>query len=543
MNIFVFRLQEQSIMKPSVDALLVTVVLSTYLVDNTYANKILLVPTNMNSHVLYFSRLGVDLAKLGNDMVTVIAPSNARVPDFATGDIENFTNLKYPVDTAKPFANSPEASEKLIAMSMTTSTVQLMKMIGEFNLDMVRHGEKYCMQLLDNIQMMRRIREAGYDFAIMDINSGLSCYYTIPYSLGIPYATMSMVYCSPYLFRVPRLSPFPNIVSFTDRPSFLERLVAFIVELIDPGLLTDNKYFVEKYVPDRPHLDTVELFRRQSLWFFLEDLSVDHALPYMPNTVAVGDIMAGVEQRPLSDEIREFVSRAKHGVIVVGFGSYCDFFPPAITRQLCEAFTEVTTRFRLSVIWKLKDKGVCSNDNILILPWIPQNDLLADSRVKLFISHGGLNSLIESIYHSKPLIIFPLGLDQPGNAAAAESKGFAIQMNIADFSPESLVSNIHKLLTDLTYKRNASLASAIMRDRRDTPAQRVSAMIDHVIKYGDRHLRTGAFELSTFQFMMFDIFAALVAAAALVLLVVTLCCCCVYHHCFRRGTSSHEKLK
>ena len=203
-----FRLQEQSIMQPSVDALLVTVVLSTYFVDNTHANNILLVPTNVDSHVLYFSRLGVDLAKLGNDVVTVIAPSNARVPDFATGDVENFTYLKYPLDTAKSFASSPEASEKLIAMSMTTSPLQLMKMIGEINLDLLRHGEKYCMQLLDNVQLMNQIRKAGYDFAIMDIIGGISCYYTIPYSLEIPYATMSIDFCSPHLFRVPRLSRF-----------------------------------------------------------------------------------------------------------------------------------------------------------------------------------------------------------------------------------------------------------------------------------------------------------------------------------------------
>jgi len=52
-------------------------------------------------------------------------------------------------------------------------------------------------------------------------------------------------------------------------------------------------------------------------------------------------------------------------------------------------------------------------------------------------------------------------------------------------------------------------------------------MIDHVIKYGDRHLRTGAYELSIAQFFMFDIFAILLAAGVSVLLVVMLLCYCV----------------
>ena len=261
----------------------------------------------------------------------------------------------------------------------------------------------------------------------------------------------------------------------------------------------------------------------------------------MPNTVAVGDIMAGTKKRPLSGEIKEFVSKSKRGVAIAVFGSYCDFFPPAIIQQLCDAFTEATMQFGLSVIWKMNTKEFCRNDNILISRWLPQNDLLADSRVKLFVSHGGFNSIIESVYHAKPLIVLPIALDQPSNAAAAESKGYAIRMNFVDFSSEKLVSNIGKLLTDPTYKRNAQLASAILRDRRDTPAERVSAMIDHVLKYGDRHLRTRAFELSTLQFLMFDIFAVFVAAGAVGLLCLILCCCCIYRRCCGRCCRSDYK--
>jgi len=524
------------------DMLLVIIAISTYYATSVNATKILLIPGNINSHVMYFSRLGVDLAKLGN-VATVIAPSNARVPDFATDNVENFTYLKYPVEKATPFANSPEMSEMMIRVAMTTSLVQRIRVMLEFTADGVRESEQDCTRLLDNVQTMQQIREARYDFAIMDMLGAVGCYSTIPYSLGMSHGMLSLSLATLHLFRLPRLASFPNPLSLSDPPTFFERLTALFINGMSPTDLSDNRYFMEKYASNRPYIDMLEFLRRQSLWFYLEDLSVNYPLPQMPNTVAVGDIIVGAKVRPLSSEIKAFVSRSKHGVIIVSFGSFCDFFPPAITQRLCEAFTKLTTRFGLSVIWKLKAEGICRNDNILILPWIPQNDLLADSRVKLFISHGGFNSVIESVYHSKPLLIFPIALDQPANAAAAVSKGFAIQMNIADFSSESLVSNIHKLITDPTYERNASLASAILRDRRDTAAQRVSVMIDHVIKYGDRHLRTGAFELSTLQFMMFDIFAALFAAAAVVFLTVTLCCCCVYRYCFRRGTSSQEKLK
>jgi len=262
----------------------------------------------------------------------------------------------------------------------------------------------------------------------------------------------------------------------------------------------------------------------------------------MPNTLAVGDIMAGRPGKALPRDLEDFLSASKDGVILVSFGSYFDVDMPEIVGKLCDAFTD--RRNRWHVIWKMKNTKVCSNDDgrIKLMSWIPQNDLLADPRVHMFISHGGLNSVIESVYHAKPLIIFPIHGDQPSNAAAAEAKGLAIRMDFGDFSSETLLSNIDKLLHDPSYKRNARLSSAILRDRPHTAAQRVSAMIDHVIKYGDEHLRTGAFKLTTAQFFMFDIFVFLLTACIAVILTVILMCYCGYRTC-RRCCCSRKKLK
>jgi len=506
------------------------------------AANILLVPMNCNSHVMFFSRLALDLAKLGH-VTTLLAPSSARVPDFVVvGNAGNFSYIEYPVDGQTPFVNSPEASAQLITMATTTSTLRYLLTLRTYRLTAVRHIEHDCTRLLDNGELMRHVREAAFDFAIMDPVYAVTCYYTIPLSLGIPYASLSIAFFSA-VFRVPRLASFPNFLTTSgDPPAFLERLKTFLVERVDPVVSSDERYFWEKYVPGHPCLGAAEIMRRQSLWFFLEDLSTNYALPQMPNTVAVGDIMAGAKERPLTGEVEQFVSRSRRGVIIAVFGSFCDFFPPTITEQLCDAFRAAKQRLGLSVIWKLNAEGFCRDDNILVSKWIPQNDLLADSRVRLFISHAGYNSIVESVFHAKPMIVFPIGLDQPANAAAAESKGYAIRMNFADFSAESLLSNVEKLLTEPSFERSAHLASAILRDRRDTPAERVSAMIDHVIKYGDRHLRSGALELSTLQFLMFDIFAALVAAAAAGLSCAVLCCHCIYRRC-RRSDYKKSKLQ
>ena len=46
--------------------------------------------------------------------------------------------------------------------------------------------------------------------------------------------------------------------------------------------------------------------------------------------------------------------------------------------------------------------------NILLRKFVPQVELLNDQRIIAFISHGGGNSILESIYYGTVLIGFPL---------------------------------------------------------------------------------------------------------------------------------------
>ena len=100
-----------------------------------------------------------------------------------------------------------------------------------------------------------------------------------------------------------------------------------------------------------------------------------------------------------------------------------------------------------------------------------------------------------------------------------------------------------KLLNDPSYTRNVQRLSVILRDRPDTAPQRVSTMIDHVIKHGDQHLRTGAYNLSIAEFFMFDIFAVLLAAALVVLVIMILAICCVCRVFCGRCCNKRKKSK
>jgi len=488
--------------------------------------KILLICANVNSHILFFSRFADDLARLGH-VTELVAPANARPPDFVVANQlhANFTYTQYPVDGDVPFANSPVISDAFVQIALSRSVVEKFQILSKYADRFNSEWEADCVRLLDNEQVMSHIRGERFQFAIVD-PMAINCFYVLPYSLGIPYATLS-VPTNTCIYRVPRLPSFvsPTLAN-SDRMSFMERFTTFALDMATLALLVNSStYYVEKYAAHRPPLSMIELVQHSSAWFIMEDIAVSYAVPHMPNTVSVGDIMAGRPGSPLPDHLESFVADSTDGVIVASFGSYFDFVPRDVTNKLCEAFRRLGESGR-RVVWKFTNSAVCSfaNERVKIMSWIPQNDLLADRRVRLFITHGGLNSLVEAVYHAKPIIVFPIAVDQPFNAVAAESKGFAIRMDLGDFSADTLIDNVEKMLSDRKYQLSALRSSSILRDRRDTPAERMSYLIEHVIKYGDGHLRTGAFELNIVQFFMIDIFAFLFLVCTLVALVVYCAC-------------------
>jgi glucuronosyltransferase len=52
--------------------------------------------------------------------------------------------------------------------------------------------------------------------------------------------------------------------------------------------------------------------------------------------------------------------------------------------------------------------------------WLPQQDILAHPNVKLFVTHGGLFSLLEGLYHGTRLVGLPLATDQFANMGRAK---------------------------------------------------------------------------------------------------------------------------
>ena len=77
---------------------------------------------------------------------------------------------------------------------------------------------------------------------------------------------------------------------------------------------------------------------------------------------------------------------------------------------------------------------------------VPQTRVLP--MVDLAIIHGGNNSLCETFYFGKPMIVIPLFGDQYDNAQRVQEKGFGIRMNPFTCTKEELENAIETLLND-----------------------------------------------------------------------------------------------
>lgn len=74
--------------------------------------------------------------------------------------------------------------------------------------------------------------------------------------------------------------------------------------------------------------------------------------------------------------------------------------------------------------------------------------VLAHPNVKVFISHGGLLSTIETIYHGVPILGIPIFGDQKMNLAVAAEKGYALSLPYGEVNEESLTKALQEILNN-----------------------------------------------------------------------------------------------
>jgi len=85
-------------------------------------------------------------------------------------------------------------------------------------------------------------------------------------------------------------------------------------------------------------------------------------------------------------------------------------------------------------------------ENALVVPFAPQVELLPEC--DLVMTHGGLGTVKESLYFGKPMLVFPLDYDQPGNGARVAHHGLGEVGGFRTVTATELVAMVERVLGD-----------------------------------------------------------------------------------------------
>jgi MGT family glycosyltransferase len=111
--------------------------------------------------------------------------------------------------------------------------------------------------------------------------------------------------------------------------------------------------------------------------------------------------------------------------------------------------------------------------NVHVARYIPQSLLFPYCDV--VVAHGGWNTTLAALSHGLPLVLIPLGADQPHNAARCAALHVGRVIRPADLTPQALRDAVHDVLNMPTYRRNARRLRAEM-DSLPEPAYAVALL-------------------------------------------------------------------
>lgn len=92
-------------------------------------------------------------------------------------------------------------------------------------------------------------------------------------------------------------------------------------------------------------------------------------------------------------------------------------------------------------------------ENVIAAAYAPQLELLA--KASLTLTHGGLNTVLDSLSCGVPMVLVPLTYEQPAIAVRVARIGAGEILPLSRLSPNSLRTEIRKIGTGDSYKANA----------------------------------------------------------------------------------------
>ncbi|XP_058974185.1 UDP-glycosyltransferase UGT5 [Musca domestica] len=299
-----------------------------------------------------------------------------------------------------------------------------------------------------------------------------------------------------------------TFLPFTDHMTLGQRIInlamlSFERLFLDFYYLPKQEEVFRRYFPDSSR-SMYDIRKNAALVLLNTHVSLSFPRPYVPNQIEVGGMHINRKRTPLPVAIEKFINGSRHGVIYFSMGSNIKSANLPVEKR--QAIMKALKSLKQRVLWKFEDPNLEGKpDNVYISDWFPQDDILAHENVKLFITHGGLLSTTESIYHGKPFIGIPIFGDQFLNMAKAVANGYGILLDYKNITAEALQQAIETMLGDPKYTILVRAMSERYRDQPMEPLTQAIYWVEHVARHkGAKYLHCAGLDLNFIEYHSID---------------------------------------
>lgn len=383
-------------------------------------------------------------------------------------------------------------------------------------------GVKYCRQILDNEDLMRKLTNEKFDLALIDNTDPSRCLYVIPYALKVKYMTLGMKHdpWSARVFYSPSTEGFQGVKMITENSTFFDRLANIFLSGLSSIIFTSiHSDFIARYTSNQPLTTVDQLYHDSEMWLIILDtLCLDYPRMYGQHYQFLGSL-GYTPPEPLEGRIRDFLRKKEHGTILVSFGQTRNI-PSAIFQKIFAASD--TLQQGVIILYE----GIIPLDtptNVLFSKSTAQNSILSHPKTRLLITLGDHRGQTEAVHHGVPMVTIPISDEQKFNGKRSVAHGYGVLLNFASFTLDDLRIAIMEVLENSKYRENIKRCSRISRDMPD-PEGVLRFWVNHILKFGGAHLKPIYMDLPLWKFLMLDIVAFFFVLTVTVLVCLQRCC-------------------
>uniref|UniRef100_A0A914QHH7 UDP-glucuronosyltransferase n=1 Tax=Panagrolaimus davidi TaxID=227884 RepID=A0A914QHH7_9BILA len=248
------------------------------------------------------------------------------------------------------------------------------------------------------------------------------------------------------IFGIPSPSgwvPATGILSVSDKMTFYERaqnLLEMEITAFAGNQRCEfaNEIFQKHFGPNFTRIQEI-MKEKTAMVFTSVNEFIEFPRPILHKIIYIGGL--GMKDRSFNESLQppfdEKMKKGKNGVIFFSLGSNVDtsHLPKAVKKNLIDAFSSFTDYHFIIKLEADDEYGrnyAKTKSNIFVTEWAPQNLILQHSNLKLFFTHGGYNSLLETAYSGKPILLMPMMNDQIRNGQAVQRNGWGKVLNKMD---------------------------------------------------------------------------------------------------------------